>query len=290
MGLCGLALMTSMAPSTASMPDCYPLLAASEDDLITGKHHFFPRTHLFQPFIADPKESRFFLSYRRVERSTGNHHIGVVGFGETFPLYRRSKGCGDDGWQVDITGGGIGRFDMEDDGKDMIDVDYLIGLPLTWRQGNWSFRTRVSHESSHLGESVLITDSAGERRKRTANSVDFISSYDDGKWRLYTGTEYVQRHSPVVTSWGLHLGTEYYGARRLIGNKARWIAGMDIKAWEEFDFDADVSVKAGLSFGGRDARQHHLQVMLEWYDGHANSGVFFEEEIRYVAVGVYFGF
>lgn len=286
MGLWCLACL----PVMASTPDCYLSPEASDEELAAEEHRFFPRTHLFQPLIADPRESRFFFGYRSEERATGNREIGVVGFGETFPLYRRSKGCANHGWQVDIAGGGTARFDMDDDDRDMIDVDYLIGLPLSWRHDKWSLRSRIYHESSHLGESDLIDEVMRERRKRSTENVEFISSYTEGKWRLYSGAEYVLRHSPAIEPWGLRLGVEYHGPRSMIGEMARWIAGMDVKAWEEFDFDTDVSIKAGLSFGGRDDRQHDLQVMLEWYDGHANGGVLFEEEIRYVSAAVYFGF
>lgn len=290
--LCFLCLVSIIGLPAQSLATekCHPLLEAALDEEASGPNLFFPQTHLFLPLLADPREPRFFLGYRHDERSDGDWHLGIVGFGETFPLYRRVSGCAANGWQLDISGGGVARFDIENDVNDMVDADYLFALPLSWRRGNWALRARILHESSHLGESPRIGADISERRKRSIDSVDLIASYARTKWRFYGGGEYVRHHYPKIKRWSAHLGAEYYGPRSLLGGTARWIIGVDAKAWEEFDYEADVSVKTGLSFGGRRFWQHNLQLMLEWYDGHANSGVFFEEKIRYYGAGLYFGF
>ncbi len=288
----GHAMMGCMLilPVWASAEGFYPSLEAPAEENADDAHHFFPQSHTFQPLIADPREPRFFLGYRSDERFWGRRQIGVIGFGETFPIYRQKWGCATDGWQVDIAGGGVARFDVENGSNDMIDIDYLIGLPLSLNRGSWSVRTRLFHESSHFGESQLIGEALRERGVRSTNSVDLVVSYTWAKWRLYSGAEYVTSNYPEMEPLGFHLGAEYYGPRIVLGDMARWVTALDVKAWQEYDYDADVSIKAGLTFGGRDARQHYLQVMLEWYEGHANSGVYIEEKIRYSGMGVYFGF
>ncbi len=294
-GTCMILWLVACPPLLAETENCSPSLKAPVSEHLTDEDRFFSRAHLFQPLIADPKEPRFYIVYRNDERSTGKRHIGIIGFGETFPIYRLGWGCATNGWQLSIGGGGVARFDLEDDDedmgdKDLIDSDYLVGLPLSWRKGNWSVRSRIYHESSHLGESAQNSAEMRERRKRSYDGFDVISSYAKVNWRLYGGAGYLLYHDPDIKEWGLQLGTEYYGSRSAVGNTGRWVAGLDVKAWEEYDFDVDISIKAGLSFGGKNTHQHHLQLMLEWYDGHANSGVFFEEPIRYVATGLYFGF
>lgn len=274
----------------AVIPYCPPSLEAPLDNVVPGKLIAFPRGHLFQPLIADPKETRFFIGYRDYERTVGGRAVGVIGFGETFPLFRRAGACATDGLQLDLVGGGVARFVLDDSRKDLIDADYTFGLPLSWRRGNWSMRSRIYHESSHLGENHLFQAGASERVKRSYDSMDFIASYDKERWRIYYGGEYLLRHHPTIDPLGLHVGAEYYGPRNMFGGSARWITGLDLKAWDEYAFEPEVSLKTGLSFGGRQANQHHLQLLLEWYDGHANEGVFFEEDVRYSGVGVYFGF
>jgi hypothetical protein len=278
------------AAAIAGVPYCPPSLEAPLQQDVTSTVVRLPRGHLFQPLIADPKEQRFFLAYRNVERLGQKQRIGVMGVGETFPLLRRIDDCPSDGLQLDLVGGAVGRFLLDNGSNDLIDADYNIGLPLSWRHGNWSTRARLYHESSHLGENELFQAGTAQRLKRSYDAADLLGSYDKPSWRVYAGVEYLFYHYPKIKPWGLHFGGEYYSRRNLIRGTARWISGLDVRAYDEYNFDLDVSLKTGLSFGGRHPTQHHLQVMLEWYDGHANEGVMFEEPVKHYGVGIYFGF
>lgn len=286
----GLLLSVLSISASAVVPYCPPSLEAPPDDASAGTFIAFPRGHLFQPLLTDPKEPRFFAGYRYYERPVGVVHVGIIGFGETFPLFRWVGDCAADGLQLDIAGGSVARFQLDDAINDLIDADYGVSLPLSWRRGNWSLRTRIYHESSHLGENELFQPNPPEHKKRSYAGVDLIASYDREKWRIYYGVEHLFSHVPTFEPLGLHVGAEYYGPHHLFGGTARWIAGLDVKAWEEYDFAPDFSLKTGLSFGGRQTMQHHMQLLLEWYDGHANEGIFYDDEIRYLGVGVYFGF
>lgn len=284
-GLCAVSMSAS-----ALTPYCPPSLEAPLGQVDSGEFLALSRGHLFQPLIADPKEQRFFIGYRNYDMSTGGNQVGVIGFGETFTLFRKVAGCATDGVQLNLVGGGFARFLLDDSRNDLIDADYSIGLPLGWRRGNWSLRSRIYHESSHLGENHLFQAGSSERIKRSLEGIDFLASYDEERWRIYYGGEYFLRHYPTIEPWGAHLGAEYYGPRNWFSENARLIAGLDVKAWEEYDYSPDFSFKAGWSFGGIRPNQLHLQMLLEWYDGHANEGVFFEEDVRYSGVGLYFGF
>jgi hypothetical protein len=283
--LCAVALGVS-----AEEPYCPPSLDAplgeGEGQPVSG----LPRGHLFQPLIADPKEPRFFLSYRDYDNYAAAKRVGIVGFGETFPLWRRTGECPSDGLQLGIAGGVFARFLMDDPDNNLFDADYSIALPLSWRRGNVSLRARVYHESSHLGESELFNSDEVDRVKKTIDAVGLVGSYDQPTWRIYAGGEYLYLTYPDIDPLMLQGGVEYYGPRHLFGTKARWVSALDVKAFSEFAYSPDYSIKSGLSFGGAHARQHHLQLLLEWYDGHANQGVLFAEELRYLGVGLYFGF
>jgi hypothetical protein len=277
-------------PAFAEVPYCPPSFEAPLEEGYEETVIAFPRGHLFQPLLADPKESRFYLSYRSYQQSLALSRVGVIGFGETFPLLRRVGGCATDGLQLDIVGGGVARFVLDGGRNDLIDADYTIAIPVSGRRGNISLRTRVFHESSHLGENELFQSGTAQRLKRDVNGFDMIGSYDEEKWRIYFGAEYLSYITPAGNTWGMHGGAEYYSARYLFGGTARWVGGVDLKAYDEYDFETDVSIKAGFSFGGRRVSQQHLQLMLTWYDGHANEGVLFSEKVRYYGAGLYFGF
>lgn len=283
--LSGFALTT-----TAAVPRCPPSLEAPLEEAAPGTGLLFPRGHLFQPLIADPLEPRFFTSYHRNEKSGREIATGEVGAGETFPLWRAVGVCATEGWQLDVTGGGVARFVLEDERNDLIDGSFTIGVPVSWRRGQWAWRARAFHNSSHLGEDSFYRGTTPPRSRTSYESIDFLVGYDEAAWRIYGGAEYMRHHFPRVKPWGLHLGAEYYGARTLFGGLGRWIGGLDVKLWDEYDYQPDYSAKLGLSLGGRRPAQQNLQLLLEWYDGHENRGVFFDDKVRYVGVGVAFGF
>lgn len=283
------SFFVSMSAS-AGIPYCPPSLETSLEGDAIGTFQAFPRGHLFQPLLADPKEPRFFFSFREYERSAGRMHVGVIGFGESFALFRRAGGCANDGLQLDIVGGGVARFVLDESRNDLLDADYNVALPLSWRRGNWSLRTRIYHESAHLGEDELFRVGSADRLKRSYEAGDLLISFDEEKWRVYFGGEYFFRHHPQIDHLGLHLGTEYYGPRVVFEGAARWVTALDVKAYEEFGYEADLSFRTGLSFGGWQTNQNYIQLMLEWYDGHANTGVLFDEEYRYIGAAIYFGF
>jgi hypothetical protein len=281
----------SLTAFAEEIPYCPPSLEAPLEEGDEGKVILFPRGHIFQPLLADPKESRFYMAYREYQRQTGRMGVGVIGFGENFPLMRKVGDCATDGVQVDITGGGIARFRLDDNSRDLLDADFRIAAPVSWRSGNVALRILLFHESSHLGEHSLFESIAPTRIRRSYEGLDVVASYDRETWRIYYGGGLFFNHQPPIEQSSWHVGAEYYSPRwYMLGGNARWVSGVDVKLHEEYDFEADVSIKAGLAFGGHRANQQHMQVLLEWYDGRANEGVIFEEEISYYGAVVYFGF
>jgi hypothetical protein len=55
---------------------------------------FLPRGDLFKPLLADPKEPRFYASYRLFKYRSEDIHALVGGYGEIFGLYRHIDNSG----------------------------------------------------------------------------------------------------------------------------------------------------------------------------------------------------
>ena len=92
----------------------------------------FPTDDVFRPLMADPKQPQFFASYLAARaRTDGTHaNIGSVGFGENFGFYTRREGC--NGWQVGLLAGVFSQFDLSAPSSDLINTDYVVGVPLSW--------------------------------------------------------------------------------------------------------------------------------------------------------------
>ena len=256
---------------------------------LTGGDVPLPAGDLFRPLVADPKQPQFFVALRRYRTPTDRITIGAVGYGENFGVYRRQGAQPGDGLQVSIAGALFAQFDMTAPSTDLLNADYTIGLPVTYRKGPLSARLRLYHQSSHLGDEFLLRV-APDRVNLSFESLELLGSYDWTRWRAYGGGEVLLRREPEdLKRSGLHVGTEYRGQTTIAG-LGRLVGGLDVKSWNQHDWDPDVSFKAGVEFGRPDPGGRRFRLMGELYDGHAPHGQFYEDKITYVGAGLYLGF
>lgn len=249
----------------------------------------FPVGDLFLPLLADPKQPQFFTSYRYYNTPIAGAHAAAVGYGETFGFYRQSGRRPGDGLQIGVAGALFAQFNLDAPSADLINADYTIGVPITWRNGTTSARLRIYHQSSHLGDEFLLRTSP-ERVNLSFESVEFLLSEQREVWRMYFGGEYLFHREPAdLKPAGLHGGVEFRTTRP-VWNAGHWVGGMDVKAWEEHDFSPDVSLKVGLEFGAYQPGQRRVRLMLEGYRGHAPHGQFYADYITYYGIGLYLGF
>ncbi len=250
---------------------------------------FFPHGDLFRPLIADPKEPRFFTSYRVYWTPYGAHHLGAVGYGGTLGLYRWAQGPAGGQVQVDFAAGAFSQFNLDVASPQLLNTDFTVGMPVTWRHGPDSLRVSFYHQSSHLGPRFF----AQYRPADYALSYEALSalwSHGWGCWRVYGGGAYLLWPTPSdLKPVQLQGGIEFRGQRILWGF-ARVIAGLDVKSWSETDWNPDASLKFGLEYAGFNPAQRTLSVMLEAYSGRMPHGQFYKFTTGYVGIGAYLGF
>ncbi|NIP71870.1 MAG: DUF1207 domain-containing protein [Gammaproteobacteria bacterium] len=249
----------------------------------------FPSGDLFRPLLADPKQPQFFVSLRRYDTPVESVSTAAVGYGETFGFYRQAGERPEDGLQVGISGGLFAQFNLDAESNDLVNADYVVGVPVTYRQGPFSARLRIYHQSSHLGDEFLLR-SRPERINLSYESLELLVACQWRELRGYLGGEYLLFREPGdLDRQGLHGGVEYRGRQGLLWG-GRPVGGVDVKSWAEHDWDVDTSVKIGLEFGAAEPGRRRLRVMAEGYDGFAPHGQFYNDEISYFGLGVYLGF
>lgn len=258
---------------------------------------FFPHGQLFCPLIADPKEPRSFLSYLRGEFRTlddpsgEDTHIGAVGLGDSFGLVRWGGPKKGDGVQLDIVGSVFAQFDLRARSKDLINADYIVGLPLTIRRNGFSARLKVYHQSSHLGDEFLLRDQEIQRDNLSFESVELLLSREMGPFRAYAGGEELFRHEPdALAAQLVHGGLELRTGR---AGRLQFVAAVDLKATKQHDWSPATSVRTGLEVGssaeaGLPSRL--VSLLLELYQGPSPYGQFFQDDIKYIGIGLHFGF
>jgi hypothetical protein len=282
-GLHGIAIMVK--PKDAGKPG-----AVSKFMGITGDGEAFPTGDLFRPLIADPKQPQFFVSINRFKTSGVRYNMASTGFGETFGMYRFFGSREGDGLQLSVEGGLFAQFNLDTPSYDLINADYIIGIPGTYRNGDNSLRCRIYHQSSHLGDEFLQSVNPPERVNLSYEAIDFIYSREWCGWRVYGGGEYLMHKEPDdLKPMSAHWGLEHRGSKPLVWN-GRPIGGVDMKSFEEHNWAIDTSVKAGLEFGHPNPGQRRVRLMAEWYKGFDPRGQFYNNKVEYYGMGVSLGF
>lgn len=251
----------------------------------------FPSGDLFRPLLADPKQPQFFASLGRFESLGTQYSMAEAGFGETFGMYRwflgRSEG---DGLQLSVEASLVARFNMSTASMNLINADYTVGIPLTYRSGNSSIRLRLYHQSSHLGDEFLESANPPKRMNLSFESIEVLYSYEWRGWRGYAGGEYLIHKDPAELKPAMaHWGIEYRGKRPLLWT-GRLVGGVDLKSYQQHEWAVDTSVKIGLEFGKPNPGQRRLRLMAEWYRGYDPRGQFYMNKVSYYGMTLCLGF
>ena len=254
-------------------------------DLHTG---VLPGGTLFRPLIADPRWPHFAASYQQYLRDPTLNDVGAVSFGETFALLRERYQ--DTWWEVGVQAGVFAIFDLNAFSKDLINADYFVALPFSFRNGNLSGLLRVFHQSSHLGDEFILRTNP-ERLNLSYEGVDAKLSYEFRDWlRVYGGGGYIfDTDPPDLRPWSIQYGAEV--ASPWPDRAAGWrpIAAVDVQHREENDWSSDFSARAGIEIDGVLASRK-MQILFEYFLGRSPNGQFFKQKIEYYGVGVHFHF
>jgi hypothetical protein len=257
-----------------------------------------PRGDVFCPLLADPKGQRSFVSYVRETSDGGDLDVGSVGISDVIGLLRVGGSAAGNGFQVSLAGSVFAQFRLDVSSYDLINSDYIIGIPITMRAGGFSARLRVYHQSSHIGDEFLLDENNPdfERENYSYESAEAIISLDRGPFRIYGGGEYLIRRDPPDLDRSLvHGGVELRPGRRLVrfGSLAgvRFVAGGDVKLSEQQEWKPAISVRTGFEFDRpRDTEPpgRRWGLLFEAYDGPSPYGQFFRREVRHFGVGIHF--
>jgi hypothetical protein len=196
-----------------------------------------------------------------------------------------------DGVQIDVVGGVFAQFDLNAPSNDLINADYIVGLPLTVRRRGFSARFKIYHQSSHLGDEFLLRDQEIERENLSFESLEFLISEEIGPFRAYGGVERLFRRVPAtLAAETAHAGFE---VRRGRMTPLRFVSAVDLKASRQHDWSPGISVRGGIELAGTEQAGYPARIvslMLEGYKGPSPYGQFFQDDITYFGIGLHLGF
>lgn len=294
-GLSSLQVSLDNAPKPESLP-ARAVYTVREALGLSPEGTSFPAGDVFRPLVADVKQPQFFVSFRHFDALSrsedpefGSFTMASVAYGGVFGLYRRLGKQPGDGLQISMDGALFAQFNVDAPSKDLLNADYTVGIPVSYRENGFSARLRFYHQSSHLGDEFLLSY-APERVNLSYEAFQLTLSQEIGDWRLYGGGEYLVDREPSdlkpgVLQGGIEFRSEDW---KLLGGYP--IAGLDVKSYGETHWTPSYSLKAGIQFGAPDANRRHLRLLLEAYRGFAPYGQFYQEKVEFFGLGFAFNF
>lgn len=260
----------------------------------------FPSDDVFRPLLADPKQPQWFAIWQTTQSRTADtrSNIGSIAIGENFGFYTRRQGC--DGWQVSLLTGIFAQFDLDRSNAALINADFNVGIPLTWRSGNWSARLRFYHQSSHLGDEFLAANPGFQSMGLLFEEVDMVLSYDLQKWlRLYGGGGVMVNREPATidrnqVQWGFEARAPLWRSHvfGMLSSPVMVspVLTADFKSNEELNWIINTNVLWGVDLL-RAGSFKRLRILMNFYHGYNPYGQFFySEKTQSIGVGAYFMF
>jgi hypothetical protein len=247
-----------------------------------------PRGHLFCLLVADPKAIRTFATILRGKfpTSSGASNVGSVGIGDGVPFFRFTWPRNERALQLGVEAAIFSQFELTPNRADLLNVDYFVGFPLTFRLEGFSVRAREYHQSSHVGDQLLTRPGTTVRRHTLSfESFELMLAQDLAFARLYLGGEVLFGRTPSTLAPALaHFGGE---ARREVADGIRLVAAVDAKSSGQNGGRPAWSVRAGAELAWpRSTRVWSF--LLEFYDGLSPYGEFFLQKARYGGFGFQF--
>ena len=261
--------------------------------------YWFPEEPaLYKTMLADPRQICYSLGWRFDDQALHKDIIDIS-LGDTLALYewcnvffRHSL------LRVEIEGAVWAVFSPKQESAPLVNADYYVGIPITYALGPWSFRLRLYHISSHIGDEYLLMHPDFDRRNPSAEYVDFFASYDLSEdFRFFGGIGYAVSQddhfqcSPLFGAFGVDVrlrsmfGIDWYN--ELYGTP---FYGMYFRFSKDFKNHFDATYVLGYEWGKLSGLYRKVRVFFEYHDGYSLEGQFCKFPTNYLSLRASYGF
>lgn len=263
---------------------------------------WFPQsTVLFQPLIGDLWEPIYSVGYRFDDQVLGRHVI-AVSLGDSFPIFRwRNVFTWRGDLQIDIQAGFWADFKMghndnpNNEWSELVTTDYLVGIPLSYAVNKWSFRFRIYHISSHLGDEFMRNNPDVERLNPSMEAIDFYSSYQATEGiRVYFGPGWVFHSDKTYPIKPFYV--EYGAEFRFFGSSDYYhmiygtpFAVVNFRNWQTHHWQFDGTYQLGYEWSKLQGVGRKVRIFAQYHHGYS-VGQFFKETTDYFSIRFSYGF
>ena len=263
---------------------------------------WFPQlTVLYPPMVANPMETIYSAAYHIGDQVVGTKSI-AVSLGDNFPIFRwRNVFWAEGDLQIDIQSGIWSVFNMgvkdnpNHEISELVNTDFLVGIPLSYAFDKWAFRLRVYHISSHLGDEYMHNHPHFKRLNPSMEAIDFFTSYQlNDFFRFYIGPGWIF-HSDKTFPME-HFYVEYGGEMRLFGSKSFYhrlygtpFLAVFFRNWQVNHWQFDATLMGGYEWSKLQGVGRKIRLFAEYHNGYS-VGQFFKERTSFWGFGLSWGF
>jgi hypothetical protein len=258
----------------------------------SSRFSFLKRGSYFEQIILDPTESQTSAGLLKIWRSdTEGEGVYIpvnIGIQQSIVRYNFHE---ESGLELSFAGAIFTQFTIRKmEGNtylgEMENADYKISLLLNYRIRRLSLRLRAFHTSSHLADDYILRNNITEPNPGTLNyeQLDFTGSYQFNKFRLYGGFGIVITPNAVRERLSLQIGFLYRKALNTKGN-VRFIAGTDIKIFEQNDYTPNLKTGLGFEYGNEEST--HVGFIIEYYNGHLPYSVLEYNKVNWFGFSIF---
>jgi hypothetical protein len=248
----------------------------------------FPSEQLYPHYLADPNRVTFNAQTMYFESTTVNQTSKRrvdLKLGAQLPLY--GSELYDQPWQLVLIGGFHGQFDSEQS-QDNIGWDGIYGLHFAHQiNESWKYRIGIKHVSSHVGDEYA--ERTGRLRiNYTRQEIRMgVAWSDHAELAIYSDIAYGYdlRNRDLQEPWRLQLGAQYESPYAFWNDQLNWFTAIDISSYEENDWQSNYTAQLGLV---THSGLRSWRAGLEYYDGRNQIGEFFQNQERYISLGIWF--
>ncbi len=261
---------------------------------------WFPQsTVLYAPMIGNPRETLYSAAYHIGDNVMGKKSI-AVSLGDNFPIYRwRNVFYWQGALQIDIQAGVWSVFRMgvhyHGEMSELMNTDYLLGIPLSYAFDKWAFRFRVYHVSCHLGDECLVHHPETHRVNPSMEAIDFFVAYQATKTlRFYIGPGWVFHSDKTYPIDPFYI--EYGGELRFLGYKSfyhklygTFFVALYMRNWQVNHWRFDGTYLLGYEWSKLQGVGRKMRLFATYHHGYSE-GQFFKDSTSYSGFGFSWGF
>jgi Protein of unknown function (DUF1207) len=254
---------------------------------------FFPENSIRKIILLDPVESQNSISFTRLAlNDTLNEPLYIptaIGFYKPF-FQRKSSMLSEIGIDV-VALSQFGVRRIEDHASytanyqfNLLNIDFKASIIYTLNKESITYRFRLYHLSSHLGDDYLLRygyDPNGYwmENPRNYEQFDVFMFYQSLNFDFFVGTGFVVSPKPKRDRLSFQTGLNLYYP---VSKKLNVFSGLFLSLMQETNFIPSAKMSIGIDI------QKEFKVLLEYYEGNMPYSAFEEIHMSYFGIGLYF--